>query len=169
MGVRALAEACLLAAVSLALAVPANRLRREALPLRIPESYYRTVSNARPLLLERAQRMHRAGRAVFLDARGSEVFEKEHILGAFSLPADDGSERVLELEDWLASAPIVVYAGRDQIGWADGVAEGLAGRGHADSLFLLLASFEEWRQAGLPTESGPDPLQRLEKDEEEQP
>jgi rhodanese-related sulfurtransferase len=158
---RALTEALVLTVLSLGLALALNRLHPDALQLAIPESYYSTISPARPLLLDRARSLHEAGHAVFLDTRLSDAFEEERIVGALSLPADAWDERIAELEDWLAGAPVVVYAGTGQIGWADGVAGGLADRGHADSLFLLLPSFEEWRQAGLPTESGPDPLERL--------
>lgn len=163
-----LAEALALGILALGLAVAGNRLRPDPLPARLPEAFYQLASPARAVLLPGAARLHGTGRAVFLDARLPDEFLQGHVLGAFSLPVDRWQDRLVDLEDWIQGEPIVVYAGAGQISWADDLAGALASRGHEDSLFVLVAPFEEWRAAGHPTEEGEDPLGAIEAQGEEQ-
>jgi 3-mercaptopyruvate sulfurtransferase SseA len=158
MPLRIVVELVVLAAVAALLALGINLLREEPFPFRITEEFYRIESGAKPLTLSNAHRHFDEGRAIFVDARTSEEFEEEQIEGALNVPIEQWEEIYPALSPWIEGQPVVLYAGRDWIGPADDLAAGLAARGHGDSLFIFLEGFEVWREAGLPTISGPDQI-----------
>ena len=126
--------------------------------MRLPAAFYNVESGAKPLLLAGARRLFREGKAVFIDARTSDEYEKGQIQGAFNVPFEQWRDLYVDLAPWLENQKIVVYASPEEIAQADDLAGALASRGHRDQLLVYVGSIDEWRAAGLPVRTGPDPV-----------
>jgi rhodanese-related sulfurtransferase len=152
-----LIELALIALVAASAGFAINALRRDRLPMRLPEAYYDIESKARPIFLAAARRFFDAGHAVFVDARPAAAYEEGQIEGALNLPLDRWAEIYPRIASWIEGRAIVVYAGKDGVRDADDLALALASRRASDSLYVYTGGFEEWKAAGLPLRSGPDP------------
>lgn len=145
-----------LAAAVIAAAV--NGFRAEQYPMDVPDGFYTIESGASPLLLSGAKRHFDEGKSIFLDVRESEDFEEGSIDGAMSIPFERWEELYPEVEPWIEGQQVVLYAGRESVRDADDLAGALASRGLDGPFFIYLGGIEEWREAGMPIATGPDPL-----------
>jgi rhodanese-related sulfurtransferase len=99
--------------------------------------------------------------AVFFDARPKDTFEDGHITGAFSLPTDsfDNGEpfSVGILND---DKYIVIYCSGGNCEESHFIAEDISMNRPelANMIHIYVAGYPEWTEAGLPTQSGPDPF-----------
>lgn len=128
------------------------------MPLRLPVAYYQVESGARPALLHQARRLFEAGETVFLDARPADEYEAGQIQGAFSLPFDEWREILPRLAPWIENQPLVIYSSDTEVSLADDLAGALIGKGHAGQIHVFVGSLDDWRDAGLPIRTGPDPV-----------
>lgn len=148
-------ELIVLAGIALAIAAITNRNREDALPMRLPEAFYRIDSGARPILTAKAARLFKEGHTVFLDARSPEEFALGQIDGALNVPADRWRDIYQDLLPWIEGQRTLVYSGPKEIDSADDLAGALLSRGQPrDSVFIYLGGIEEWRAAGLPVREG---------------
>jgi rhodanese-related sulfurtransferase len=144
-----------LVAAAAAFSAIGNGMRRDPLPMRLPEALYQVESEARPILLPRAVRLYKEGRSVFLDARSPDEFAFGQIDGALSVPIERWQDLYPEILPWIEGQKMVVYAGAADIGPADDLAGALLTRGQPpDSIFLYVGGMEEWLRAGLPIRKG---------------
>jgi rhodanese-related sulfurtransferase len=154
---RSLFELVVIVLIAALAGVAIHALRRDRLPMRLPDAYYEVGSKAKPIFLDAARSLFEGGHAAFVDARPADAYIEGQIEGAFSLPLDRWQEIYPGLSGWIVGHRIVVYAGKDGIRDADDLARALASRKVSDSLYIYIGGFEEWKAAGLPLREGPDP------------
>jgi len=114
----------LLAAATL-VALAANALS----PAGIPVTRALTLRELDPryLTFEETLARHHAGQTMFLDARRTEMFERGHIPGAQSLPADEFDNRFATMAAWLPKeADMVIYCDGKSCSLARQLADKLA-------------------------------------------
>jgi len=156
--VRALVQTVVIAALGTALALAANHLRKEGLPLVgdwSAEARFRDDSGQETTVaLDRARDLHRQG-ALFLDARSAELFAQGHIAGARSLPWESFNER---FDRVMAGASpeleIVTYCDGEGCNLSHELASALRAFGFS-KVKVLVNGWTLWREAGLAIESGP--------------
>ena len=93
-----------------------------------------------------------------LDVRNRAIFEKEHLVGSQSLPADRAITETYPIQD----VPIIVYSDKSSFDEAKKVAEaivknGASSKGAAKNpgrIYVVKDGFEGLKNAGLVTESG---------------
>ncbi|MDM7914274.1 MAG: rhodanese-like domain-containing protein [Candidatus Eisenbacteria bacterium] len=155
---RVLIEVLLLAVAAAAIGLAANAIRRDSIPSRLPEAFYRLESGAKPLMVEGAKRLYDRGGVFFVDARPADEYERMQIEGALNVPFESWSARIGELEGWLGDQDVVVYSDPERITNADDLAAVLRKRGYPGALFVYIEGIDAWREAGLPLTTGPDPV-----------
>ena len=117
----------------------------------VPEHFgARDDAEAVPMaeLLKRA----RSKQVVILDTRPASEYVAGHIPGAISVPVDDLKRRLQELTK---GKEYVAYCRGPYCVYADRAGELLQANGRRAR--RLLDGFPEWRAAGLPVASGPEP------------
>lgn len=154
---RSLVELIAIAVISAAVGVAVNAVRRNRLPMRLPEAYYQVESKAKPILLPTARRLFDEGRAVFIDARPTAEYEASQIEGACNLPFERWQEVYPAISSWIVGRRIVVYGSKDGVQDADDLALAISSRMASDSIYVYIGGFEEWKAAGLPLRAGRDP------------
>ena len=154
---RPIFELALIAAISVLAGAAINAVRRDRLPMRLPDSYYQVESKAKPILLADARRLFEQGGSAFVDVRPAAAYEEGQIEGAYNLPLDRWQEIYPDISSWIAGRKIVVYGGKDGVRDADDLALALASRNASESLYVYVGGIEEWREARLPVRVGPDP------------
>jgi len=87
--------------------------------------------------------------ALFLDARPPEEFERRHVFGAVSFPADDQERAYEELRDFLAPEMQLVVYGGDSMR-AVRLVKFLSERGYQAR--VLEGGWETWQERHLPVE-----------------
>ena len=95
--------------------------------------------------------------AVLVDARAPELFAEGHLAGAFSLPVGD-LDTVLPsfIKKVSPETPLVVYCSGYGCPDSEDVAARLVGAGF-DNVRVYEGGFPEWKDAGLPVETGRAP------------
>lgn len=152
---RTILETLVLAMIALAAAALLNGTRRNPIPMRLDEAFYKIESNARPIGLRGALGLFEEGRAIFLDARSRESFALGQIDGALNVPADRWADLIDDVLPWIEGQKVVVYADEIAIDPADDLAGAILARGFSsDSLFVYIGGFEAWRAAGHPVREG---------------
>ncbi|MBP7669224.1 MAG: rhodanese-like domain-containing protein [Candidatus Eisenbacteria bacterium] len=146
-------EAVLVLAIGATAGFARNALRTDPLPYRLSPSLLTIESGARAVFPKEALRLHDRAEHIFVDARSRDAFVNGHIAGALSLPVAQFDELIESLDLWAGGQPLLVYGGRAEPLSADELARRLIESGHAEVL-LLAQSFEEWKRAGAPVETG---------------
>ncbi len=146
-------EAVLVLAIGATAGFARNALRTDPLPYRLSPSLLSIESGARAVFPKEALRLHDRAEHIFVDARSRDAFVSGHIAGALSLPVAQFDELIESLDLWAGGQPLLVYGGRAEPLSADELARRLIESGHAEVL-LLAQSFEEWKRAGAPVETG---------------
>jgi rhodanese-related sulfurtransferase/predicted RNA binding protein YcfA (HicA-like mRNA interferase family) len=118
----------------------------------LSEAFFGQVNGAEPVGLEELLERSSAGEIVVVDVRPTLEFEAGHLPGAVSIPLEDLSQRITELDP---NASIVAYCrGPYCVLAAQAVAQLRAAGLQAER---LAAGPPDWRAAGLPLAVGVDP------------
>ena len=129
----------------------ANRLRDNSLSLDENTSKTKLEQKYSFIDIEQAKSEFNSEKAVFLDSRYMESFEKGHIKGAFNLPADNldlkGFEFVIEYLDKETS--VIVYCDGEECDLSPIVFDYLKKLGYSN-VKILVNGWELWKQNGFP-------------------
>ncbi len=107
--------------------------------------------------LDDAWSLHKAGRALFLDARDERSFEMGHLPGALHIPPDQGDAHVPELQALSqAGMALIAYCDGMDCPLSSELARGLQGRG-LPAVKVLVNGWSLWQRAGYPVEKGKAP------------
>ncbi len=115
----------------------------------------------REITTDQARYLFEQNLAEFFDARPKDTFEDGHIAGAFSLPVDSFENgepfSVSILND---DKYIVIYCSGGNCEESHFIAEDIATYRPelVNMIHIYVAGYPGWTQAGLPTQSGPDPF-----------
>jgi len=115
----------------------------------------------REITTRQARYLFEQNLAEFFDARPKDTFEDGHIAGAFSLPVDSFENgepfSVSILND---DKYIVIYCSGGNCEESHFIAEDIATYRPelVNMIHIYVAGYPGWTQAGLPTQSGPDPF-----------
>ncbi|HMM37534.1 MAG TPA: rhodanese-like domain-containing protein [Desulfovibrio sp.] len=108
--------------------------------------------------LGQAGELHRAGAALFLDARSQVEFEEGHIAGALNLPPEEFGFYYDLLAERIAGADVVItYCDGEHCLLSQDLGRLLREKGH-QQIRILKNGWSLWREAGLPVLSGAMPL-----------
>jgi len=114
----------------------------------------------REITLDQARMLFENGLADFIDARPKEDYEKGHILGAYHVAPtsfDEGTPPVIDFFE--EDRRVVVYCtGGDCHDSHIVVQKMMETRPELVLLHVFVDGYPAWTEAGLPTDSGPDPL-----------
>ncbi len=107
--------------------------------------------------LEKAKDLYDRRGLLILDARDMEEYGEGHIKGAEAAPYDD---KVADT-DWMEKTaadprPILVYCTGGECELSHDLADEILRTGHR-RVMILIAGYEDWRQAGYPTATGVTP------------
>jgi len=140
------------------LAVLVNQIRSDRLPLVAdwsPEARMTLESGESMLIpLEEARQLCLSKKAIFLDARSSELYEQAHILCARNLSwevVDEYFDAVMA--DIPQDALIIIYCDGVTCTQSKDLALELFYRGY-ENVRVLVNGWSKWVEAGLPTEKG---------------
>jgi len=120
-------------------------------PLAVPGARANNPANFPRISIADALRLHKAGKATFIDVRSNEQFSYGHIRGALSIP---GSQIVKRFNEVPPGMTVITYCAC--------TAEQSSGRGASTliahgvkNVFALKGGWEDWKSAGNPTAVGP--------------
>jgi rhodanese-related sulfurtransferase len=145
-------EGIILVVVSAIAGFAVNHARTEGIPLIADAEAFRVRTDAEFMSTEDAFRLFEEGTAVFLDARGPDLFAVERIEGAMNIaPSAEGVESVA----WLAGADIrvICYACEENQREAGVLADMLLEIG-CSQVYVLHGGIEGWKDSGFPMEVG---------------
>lgn len=119
-----------------------------------------TIVLKREITLDQARMLYENGLADFIDARPKKDYEQGHILGAYNVPPDafqTGTPAVIDFFE--EDRRVVVYCtGGDCHDSHVVIEQMMAIRPELVLLHVFTDGYPAWTQAGLPTDTGPDPL-----------
>jgi rhodanese-related sulfurtransferase len=108
--------------------------------------------DARYLTFEETLARHQAGQTMFLDARRTEHFERGHLPGAQSLPADEFDNRFEAIAAWLPKeAELVIYCEGKSCSLGRQLADKLATVGYS-RVFIFRDGWAGWLAGHGPAE-----------------
>ncbi len=113
-----------------------------------------SISDTETISLQEARVRHQEGRALFVDARAEEEYQRGHIKGALSLPlaeAELGFVAIIEQLD--ASELVIAYCDGESCDLSHHLATFLREIGIAE-VRVLVNGWTLWQQAGQPTSQG---------------
>lgn len=144
--------------VSTLVALTANALRTERLPLLGDFSTAARVTTATgermDINLEEAQGLYSTNEAVFFDARSGEDYARGHIRGARSLPWHEADFSFMAATaDLELTTPIVTYCDGETCELSHDLALFLRDAGFTNTR-VLVNGWALWQRAGLPVASG---------------
>lgn len=150
-------QALLILLVSAVVAVAANAVRTDGLPL-FGGGGARTGDPATgEISLADAAMLFAAGRAVFLDARSAFEYDLGHIKGALSLPVEDYWHAFDRYKPRFGEGlTVITYCDGERCPLGHELAERLRAEGIAE-VYELKNGWSLWKAQGLPTESGGAP------------
>jgi rhodanese-related sulfurtransferase len=96
-------------------------------------------------------------KAIFIDARTPELYEKGHIPGAVNWPVDEFDQHLNEFKDSIPQdQPVLSYCKGPTCDESTHLANNLNIEGWK-KVYLFTGGIEEWTAYGFPTVTGPDP------------
>jgi rhodanese-related sulfurtransferase len=120
------------------------------------ESFFQAAEypGIRLITLEEGEDLWRLAQAVFLDARGPDLYDEGHVPGARSVPAAE-TERALPAAvlDLTRAGSLVVYCEGGDCQSSLLLAKRLHDQGFKD-IRVMTGGWEAWTRAGLPAEKG---------------
>jgi rhodanese-related sulfurtransferase len=121
-------------------------------PLVVPNTQAnRGGTNFPRISLADAMKLHREGKAVFVDVRSNEQFSYGHIKGALSIP---GSQIVKRFAEVPTQKVVVTYCACDAEQSSGRAVNELLSHG-VRNVFALKGGWNEWKKAGYPIAAGP--------------
>lgn len=120
-------------------------------PLVVPGAATKGAAQFPRMSIEDARKLHKEGKAVFIDVRSNGQFKLGHIDGALSIP---GSQLIKRYAEVPPGKTVITYCACD--------AEQSSGRAAADliahgvkNVFALKGGWNDWKAAGYPRAAGP--------------
>jgi len=147
---RIIRESLLLLIGVLAISFIFNFARKDGIPLLADAEAFRVQTNAEFVGIEDVYELFADGRAIFIDARASEIYALGHIEGAINAPP--GGPELAGLA-WLADADtyVICYAAEKSQRQAGVAADKIIEMG-CEEVFLLMGGFEAWGEQGFPVD-----------------
>jgi rhodanese-related sulfurtransferase len=146
---RALRQALLLLAISLAIAVGSWAVRGDRLPLRADPQVYALDLSVPLVSVDEARRYYDTGSHYFVDTRAGDPAARPVIPGSFTIREDSLATDLAAVMDFLyPEDPLILY-GEDTPLPVDAVAARLSNRGY-ENLVILQGGLAAWREAGGP-------------------
>lgn len=100
--------------------------------------------------MDDAIKLHKEGKAVFIDVRSNEQFTEGHIKGALSIP---GSQIVGRFKEVPPGKTVITYCACSAEQSSGRAAQQLIGHG-VKNVFALKGGWSGWQSAGHPTAAG---------------
>ena len=135
-----------------------NQLQSNSLPLvyvlkdAAPPPGNQQVDNVAIISIDEASALFKADKALFLDARPADIYDKGHILGALNLPWQHVEERCFEVIDHIPTDKIIItYCDGPTCHLSDFLADFLKELGF-ENVRALVNGWAVWNQNNLPVE-----------------
>lgn len=144
-----LSRCLILLAAGLGLALGANALRPDGIPLIRPtaEELVRQ-EGIHPVHLDTAKLLLADSRVLFLDARPPNVFKRGRIPGSVNFPDLEFKDRIQAFRDTVPlDRPLVTYCDGIECRASEELAKSLSGAGYK-YIHLFFGGWVEWREAG---------------------
>jgi rhodanese-related sulfurtransferase len=123
-----------------------------ASPLIVPNAQSATTGKNFPrITIADAAKLHREGKAVFIDVRSNEQFTYGHIKGALTIP---GSQVVKRFAEVPMQKVVITYCACDAEQSSGRAVNELLSHG-VRNVFALKGGWHEWKKEGLPIAAGP--------------
>ena len=103
--------------------------------------------------MEDAVRLHKEGKAVFIDVRSNEQFTKGHIKGALSIPGSQIVGRFKEVAATNAGKTVITYCACSAEQSSGRAAQQLIGHG-VKNVFALKGGWASWQAGDFPVATG---------------
>ncbi|HEX2832782.1 MAG TPA: rhodanese-like domain-containing protein [Thermoanaerobaculia bacterium] len=121
-------------------------------PLVVPNAQAnRGGTNFPRISIADALKLHKEGKAVFIDVRSNEQFSYGHIKGAMSIP---GSQIVKRFAEVPTQKVVVTYCACDAEQSSGRAVNELLSHG-VRNVFALKGGWNEWKRSGHPVAAGP--------------
>ena len=131
---------------------PQTGTQPSSTPLIVPNSQAsRGGTNFPRISLADAIKLHREGKAVFVDVRSNEQFSYGHIKGAMSIP---GSQLIKRFAEVPPQKVVVTYCACDAEQSSGRAVNELLAHGVRNA-FALKGGWKEWKANGYPIAAGP--------------
>ena len=127
--------------------VPTNT-GNKSIKITQPSKEDQKLAKARRIKREEAQKLVAQGKAVYVDVRSLDSYNRRHIKGAISLPGSQLMNRLAELP---AGKMAITYCACEEEHTAARAVVQLNERGNANAA-ALVGGWNEWIALGLPTE-----------------
>jgi rhodanese-related sulfurtransferase len=111
---------------------------------------------------ERLRLVMDAGTAIIIDARGESEYAAGHVRGALNIPYESFTEHYKELEEYVPmDATVICYCQSLTCDLSDRLAQELRLMGY-EKVVLFRGGWQEWSEAGFPSEAGESTLEHEE-------
>lgn len=153
----AFSQAGLILFISVLAGLSTNLIRSDAIPFVQDWSASGRLSAAAGdsmmISLEEAKALFDQNKAVFLDARGKDLFDQGHIRGAVSLPWHEVDDYFPEVSKWLdRSMPVITYCDGESCNLSHELAIFLKHMGFS-KVKVLVNGWTVWQENTLPVET----------------
>lgn len=108
-----------------------------------------TLKNVRRITVDQAEKLVKQGKAIYVDVRSKEQYDKGHIKGAVSMPH---SQMIARLKDIPPGRTIITYCACSAEQSSGRAVLELAAHGVKNAA-ALTGGWAAWNQKGLPTET----------------
>jgi rhodanese-related sulfurtransferase len=146
-----LAAACLVATVSLNAQYKKPEAPAAPSPIQVSGARQNPSATFQRVSVDDAYKLYTAGKAVFIDVRGKGQFEEGHIKGSLGIPGSQLVRRFLEVP---TGKTIITYCACSEEQSSGRAAADLMAHG-VKNVYALKGGWNEWREKGLPTATGP--------------
>ncbi len=150
-------EACLIILLSLVAALAVNLARTDSIPFiqnwSIEERLSQDNGDSLAIPLSEAETLFKENKAIFLDARGQELFDEGHIKGARNLPwhaVDDYFSEIIK--DMDRETPVITYCDGESCNLSHDLALFLKNMGFTQ-VKILVNGWTVWVENNLPIEA----------------
>lgn len=130
---------------------PQPKTTRRGSPLVVAGAGAKTVTSFPRISREDALKMHREGKAVFIDVRANEEFLHGHIRGALSIP---GSQLVRRFVEVPPRRTVIAYCACSAEQSSGRAVQDLMAHG-VKNVYALKGGWNEWKANRLPIAAGP--------------
>jgi rhodanese-related sulfurtransferase len=120
-------------------------------PLAVGGARLNTVTEFKRISQADALKLHKEGKAVFIDVRSNEQFSLGHIKDALSIP---GSQLLKRFNEVTPQMTVITYCACSEEQSSGRAAKELTVRG-VQNVFALKGGWDDWKSSGYPTAVGP--------------
>lgn len=119
-------------------------------PLAVGGARLATATEFKRISQADALKLHKEGKAVFVDVRSNEQFSLGHIKGALSIP---GSQLLKRFNEVTPGVAVIAYCACSEEQSSGRAAKELTVRG-VQNVFALKGGWDEWKSNGYPAAVG---------------